>query len=38
MVKTQSAMFWFKKNDLFLCLCYNIPSGSSREVFSEIDR
>ena len=37
MVKTQSAMFWFK-NDLFLYLCYNIPSGSSREVFSEIDR
>ena len=22
------------QNDLFLCLCYNIPSGSSREAFS----
>ena len=21
------------QNDLFLCLCYNIPSGSSREAF-----
>ena len=33
MVKTQRSCRF--KNDLFLCLCYNIPSGSSREVFSE---
>ena len=39
----EDSIIWLKlkgsyfglKNDLFLCLCYNIPSGSSREVFSE---